>query len=221
MADLRYISRSATHRCNTRKRLRHAFRLGCDSVDGSGFSRWPDERIPAALRWLADLHGTQPPEALRRDLTHRFLRAAADGPALLDGQGWVIEAVCLQENAYRVCARFTPEPDRCPACGADAVSGGAVHRHGTRPQAVRDAPRDGHPVIVVVDRRRYRCRGCGRTFLQPLPGLRGRSPVSAELAACLARGAQLRPRIQVAREAGLDVKTVRRVLAGVLPDTAA
>src|SRR5947209_14133274 len=44
-------------RCNTRKRFRHAFALGCDSVDGSGFSRWPDQRVPVALRWLADLHG--------------------------------------------------------------------------------------------------------------------------------------------------------------------
>src|SRR5205823_6752489 len=44
-------------RCNTRQRFRHAFALGCDSVDGSGFSRWPDQRIPAALEWLAELDG--------------------------------------------------------------------------------------------------------------------------------------------------------------------
>jgi hypothetical protein len=29
-------------RVNTKQRFRYAFELGCDSVDGSGFSRWPD-----------------------------------------------------------------------------------------------------------------------------------------------------------------------------------
>lgn len=39
-------------RVNTRRRFVRAAEIGCDSVDGSGFSRWPDERIPKALRWL-------------------------------------------------------------------------------------------------------------------------------------------------------------------------
>jgi hypothetical protein len=39
-------------RVNTRKRLRYAYDLGCDSVDGSGFSAWPEVCLPAALRWL-------------------------------------------------------------------------------------------------------------------------------------------------------------------------
>jgi hypothetical protein len=48
-------------RCNTLKRFRHAFFLGCGSVDGSGFSRWPDESIPTACAgWLS---GWFPPKA--------------------------------------------------------------------------------------------------------------------------------------------------------------
>lgn len=39
-------------RVNSRRRLRH-FLHRCDSVDGSGFSRWP-KRIGLALRWMAD-----------------------------------------------------------------------------------------------------------------------------------------------------------------------
>jgi hypothetical protein len=42
-------------RCNTWGRFRHAFEIGCDSVDGSGFSKWPYKRIPKALRWLRRL----------------------------------------------------------------------------------------------------------------------------------------------------------------------
>jgi hypothetical protein len=43
-------------RVNTLRRMRWAFEHGCDSVDGSGFSTWPDTRIPRALAWLAHLH---------------------------------------------------------------------------------------------------------------------------------------------------------------------
>jgi hypothetical protein len=42
-------------RVNTRQRFRYAYELGCDSVDGSGFSRFPDTKIPMALRWLEEL----------------------------------------------------------------------------------------------------------------------------------------------------------------------
>jgi hypothetical protein len=41
-------------RVNTRLRFRYAHQLGCDSVDGSGFSRWPEQRIPLAIRWMTE-----------------------------------------------------------------------------------------------------------------------------------------------------------------------
>jgi hypothetical protein len=41
-------------RVNTRQRIRLAASWGCDSVDGSGFSRWPNARIPKGLRWIEE-----------------------------------------------------------------------------------------------------------------------------------------------------------------------
>jgi hypothetical protein len=41
-------------RVNTRQRIRLAASWGCDSVDGTGFSRWPDARIPKGLRWIEE-----------------------------------------------------------------------------------------------------------------------------------------------------------------------
>lgn len=38
-------------RVNTQRRIWDAKRMGCDSFDGSGFSRWPDIRIPKGLAW--------------------------------------------------------------------------------------------------------------------------------------------------------------------------
>lgn len=42
-------------RVNTRTRIRYAASIGCDSFDGSGFSKWPDARIPLALKWIKEI----------------------------------------------------------------------------------------------------------------------------------------------------------------------
>ena len=39
-------------RVNTRRRIRYAAEIGCTSCDGSGFSQWPDARIPKGVRWV-------------------------------------------------------------------------------------------------------------------------------------------------------------------------
>lgn len=39
-------------RCNTRKRIRHAVEIGCDSIDGRSFSAWSEVWIPKGLAWI-------------------------------------------------------------------------------------------------------------------------------------------------------------------------
>lgn len=43
-------------RVNTPSRLEYAYRLGCDSVDGSSFGRFPSAKIPRALEVMDELH---------------------------------------------------------------------------------------------------------------------------------------------------------------------
>lgn len=43
-------------RVNTRRRLRIAFDAGADSVDGTGWSKWPDKYLKRDLPFLAGLH---------------------------------------------------------------------------------------------------------------------------------------------------------------------
>ncbi len=42
-------------RVNTRQRFRYAAFLGCDSCDGTAFSRFPAVKIPRAQAWLDDI----------------------------------------------------------------------------------------------------------------------------------------------------------------------
>lgn len=39
-------------RVNSLRRIRLAAAFGCDSIDGSGFSMFPDARLPKGLRWV-------------------------------------------------------------------------------------------------------------------------------------------------------------------------
>lgn len=39
-------------RVNTLRRIQYARAAGCDSIDGSGWVRWIDRRLPMALRWF-------------------------------------------------------------------------------------------------------------------------------------------------------------------------
>lgn len=39
-------------RVNSCRRIEYAVRIGCTSCDGSGFSKWPDTRIPLGMRWI-------------------------------------------------------------------------------------------------------------------------------------------------------------------------
>jgi hypothetical protein len=41
-------------------RLRHAYNIGCDSVDGTHWSRWGDKHIPVGIRWMERIHRFPP-----------------------------------------------------------------------------------------------------------------------------------------------------------------
>jgi hypothetical protein len=45
-------------RRNSQRGIWDAARMGVDSFDGSGFSRWPDIRIPKGLQWTDDAVNT-------------------------------------------------------------------------------------------------------------------------------------------------------------------
>jgi hypothetical protein len=42
-------------RVNSRRRLHYAERIGCSSVDGTAFSRWPDIKLTKGLDWVQPL----------------------------------------------------------------------------------------------------------------------------------------------------------------------
>jgi len=197
-------------RCNTQGRFRHAYALGCDSIDGSGFSRWPDQRIPAALAWLADLKGKSPP-AKQGPMATRFFRGGV--PGILRGPGWSIDKVVQRNGGYVVSARYAEEPRDCPHCRRTSPGPTWFHRHGQRVATIRDVPHSGRPVAIVAARFRYLCRACMRSFAVPLPGVSPSGTVSQALIEYILNRPGKVPNTQIAREVGMDEKTVRRMRA--------
>jgi hypothetical protein len=49
-------------RVNSRKRLRHAREIGCDTIDGTSISTWPDVFFPRMLRWSREAERDFPRE---------------------------------------------------------------------------------------------------------------------------------------------------------------
>lgn len=117
--------------------------------------------------------------------------------------GWNVDRVQLQRDQYIVHASSIRNPSACPDCG------GWLYSHGLRDQQLRDVPYDGRPVVIQITRRRYRCRDCGRTILQPLPGVGERGRLTLRLVGYIQRAARSRSYISVARETGVTEKTVR------------
>jgi hypothetical protein len=153
-------------RCNTRRRFWHAHQLGCDSVDGSGFSRWPDQRIPLALRWLRDLHGDSSPAP---PSVREFFRGGF-GDAVFAGPGWSVDAVREGPSGFVVEARYRSPPAACPVCERRPPDETRLFGHGTRAVTVVDSDRHDRPVRVEVTRNRYRCGSCGHVFVPSPPG---------------------------------------------------
>lgn len=122
---------------------------------------------------------------------------------------WTVTKVQKTAEKYVAEATYDNDRDSCPACGVV----GQLGRHGTKRTEYRDAPVHGKPSVISVDRRRYRCRACQATSLQPLPDMDEKRRMTARLVEYIGEQSLRRPFTQIATDVGLDEKTVRIVAA--------
>jgi len=69
-------------------------------------------------------------------------------------------------HEMRVFLEVLSAPDACPCCGASRL-----RSKGRYERRVRHLDCFGHASRLVIGCRRYHCVACGRTFVQPLPGI--------------------------------------------------
>jgi len=128
---------------------------------------------------------------------------------LLDLPGWTLTGRRTTVRAEVLQGAYLHEPIACPRPECDAPR--VFHRHGTKTVMYADSPIRGEPVKLEATVRRYQCQGCNATFLQPLGGVHSTLMMTERCEAFIAKRALTTTNAAVAREVGLDEKTVRRV----------
>ena len=147
--------------------------------------------VPEGLRGMADIFDLQEWQAAR-------------GPIRSRGKPGVI-----------LRATYAPEPNKCFKCQHPR----SLRKHGRKYTTYRDLPNsDGTPVMIEVDRRRYRCASCEATSLQPLPDMDDRYRMTRRLVEWIETEAIRRPFLSIAGAVGIHEKTVRRIVEDRLPD---
>jgi transposase len=120
---------------------------------------------------------------------------------------WNVLKVKETPEARWIEAEPTYTPDHCPACGTVPN----FYGHGTKEQAFRDLPNLGKASSIVVKRKRFRCRDCQATFLQPLKEMAEDRQMTLRLVEWIKRESVKRTFADVAREVGVDEKTIRNL----------
>ena len=130
-------------------------------------------------------------------------------PNFIYMRDWEVTNVQRTAETYVASATYTVEPDTCPSCGVV----GELGRHGTKETAYKDAPVHGKQTTILAERRRYRCRACKATTIQPLPDIDDKRRMTKRCVQYIKEQALRRTFTQIAEDIGMDEKTVR-VIAG-------
>ncbi|MGE4271091.1 MAG: ISL3 family transposase [Acidithiobacillus sp.] len=107
---------------------------------------------------------------------------------------------------YHIRAETIAPPATCIHCGATALV-----RYGRREQLIHDLPIHGKRVGISVDTRRYRCKGCRKTFYEPLPAMDEKRRMTTRLANWLGEHSARKTFTQLAEETGVSNMTVKAV----------
>lgn len=125
---------------------------------------------------------------------------------ILNWPAWTVLAVEEQDREYRISAS-PPEPTACPHCGTV----GEFQGFGGKEQTFLDLPVHAKRVGIVIQRKRRRCKSCGRTFYAPIPEMDETRQMTRRLVEHIQRESLDRPFVHVADAVGVTEGTVRHI----------
>lgn len=127
----------------------------------------------------------------------------------LDKKTWRPIQVINLATVTLIIAQPREASDKCPHCKTCGVDSQA---YGIRWSRFVGLPIKSKPVVVVVMRKRFKCLGCGRTFLQPMSGVDQKHRLHEDAIAYIQEQAPLQTHSSIARQLGIDSKTVFNVV---------
>lgn len=111
------------------------------------------------------------------------------------------------EHDYHVKAEMVSRPSCCPHCGCIPN----LYGHGVKEQHFFDLPAHGKRVGIHLNRKRYRCRECDKTFLEPVPMMDEKRQMTRRLLDYIEVQSLGRTFTSLSRDIGLNEKTIRNV----------
>ncbi len=112
------------------------------------------------------------------------------------------------EYDYRFLVEtILPLPSYCPKCGTVAN----LYNHGKKEQLFFDLPMHAKRVGIFVKRQRSKCNECGVTFFENLPDIDEGCSVTVRLVNWIQEASLEKTFTSVAKEIGVDEKTVRNI----------
>lgn len=129
---------------------------------------------------------------------------------ILNLSGWQITDEHEEEHSYRFLAKVTVPVSSCPLCGSLVPP----YRFGVREHEFADLPMHGKQVRIVAKRKRYRCKVCRKTFLDPVPHMSERHSATMRLVNHIERetlSLSSRTFLSLGHEIGVTEDTVRHI----------
>ena len=111
-----------------------------------------------------------------------------------------------EPDQYTIHAESDATPFKCDKCNRMKF-----YAHGVRRQVYMDTPSHGKMVAIVVDRKRFRCTECGAVTLQPLSDMHSDHQMTTRLVEYVEANSLRRTFADVAKETGMNEKTIRRI----------
>lgn len=126
---------------------------------------------------------------------------------ILDLENWKAISVTKTDEEQTIEAEYLIQPQFCQKCGAPDN----LYKHGTKPVIYRDSPIRGLPVAIKAILKRYKCKSCGSTFLQPITGIYPDTRMTERCVEYINRQCLYDTFTHIANHLGCDEKTVRAV----------
>lgn len=129
--------------------------------------------------------------------------------------GWKTLHIHESEHDYHIEAEITTKPPHlCPHCWDFSE----FEKFGTRRQIVLDAPVRGKRVGIHFSRQRYRCRKCQEISIHALPDCSDSRRATNRLVRLFTQKSLHETFYKVAREVGVDEKSVRNIFKDWVED---
>lgn len=112
------------------------------------------------------------------------------------------------EHDYHIRAESTVETRQCGHCQGREIIG-----FGRYEVLIRDLPAHGKRVGIYLQRRRFKCRSCARTFSEAIPEVDDKREMTTRLVEWIGKQSVKRPFAHIAEECGVADKTIRLIFA--------